>query len=158
MMTHPNAPAQFHLNRLHQLLGSDVFDRNRPDDGTCERAFAEVVRLTDDLLQQADVAGRRVDFTKEVGVHGKIQDITSLVNSLRHSLVPGLGAAPFAANRFNCYHDAGNGYFANGAFFKADYDNEVAFFVDDQRIYLNRHIKRAVQKAEVYLANPPAAR
>lgn len=137
-------------NRLHRLLGSDVFDRNRPDDGTCERAFVEVVRLLDKLLQQAEASGQRIDFTKEVGVQGKIQDVTSLINNLRASLPP----APdtFAANRFNCYYDAGTGYFANGVFFTADYNDEVAFFIDNQRIYLNRHIKRATQEAESQLA------
>ena len=151
MMTTPTTAGQRQSgrNRLHQLLGSDVFDRNRPDDGTCERAFVEVIRLLDALLHQSEASGLRIDFTKEVGVHGKVQDITSLVDALQASLPPAPGA--FAVNRFNCYHDAGNGYFANGVFFTADYNDEVAFFVDDQRIYLNRHIKRAMQEAEAQL-------
>lgn len=148
----PNGQAR--LNRLHQLLGSDVFDRNRPDDGACEQAFAEVIRLLDDLLRQSEAAGRRIDFINEVGVHGRLQDITSLVSHLHASLLPKPGAsAPFAANQFNCYYDAGNGYFANGVFFSADHDNEVSFFVGDQRIYLNRHIKRAVKEAEYWLTS-----
>lgn len=144
------------LNRLHQLLSSDVFDRSRPDDGACEQAFAEVIRLLDDLLKLAEASGLRIDFVKEVGVHGRVQDITSLVGNIRRSVLPDAGAsAPFAANQFNCYYDAGSGYFANGVFFSADYNDEVAFFVGDQRIYLNRHIKRAMQEAEQQLAQHP---
>ncbi len=140
------------LNRLHQLLESDIFDKQRADSQIGERAFSEIIGLLDEVLQQSEEAGHRIDFIKEVGVHGKIQDITSLVNSLHRNFtpetVPVTGSAP---SRFNCYYDAGTGYFANGFFFSADHNDEVAFFVDDQRIYLNRHIKRALQEAEQYL-------
>ena len=159
MTTPQSAPEQPSINRLHQLLGSDVFDRNRPNDGTCERAFTEVIRLLDGLLRQAEAAGQRIDFTKEVGVHGKIQDITSLISSMHSTLQSetATGAGP-AANQFNCYYDAGNGYFANGVFFVSEYDNEVAFFVGEERVYLNRHLKRAMQEAETYLAQPAVTR
>lgn len=155
----PNAPEPSRLNRLHQLLGSDVFDSARPDDGTREPAFVNVIQLLDDLLQQSDAAGHRIDFTKEVGVHGKIQDVTSLVAGLRRSqIADSNGTAQYAPGQFNCYAGAGTGYFANGAFFDADHDDDVAFFVGDQRIYLNRHIRRATQEAEHYLTSqqPPA--
>lgn len=152
MTTRPDAQRQPRLNRLHQLIESDVFSRSRPDDGACELAFVDVIRLLNSLLQQSEEAGHRVDFIKEVGVHGKLQDITSLISSIDHSLIRETDIPPhFAANQFNCYYDAGSGYFANGVFFSADYDDEVAFFVGDQRVYLNRHIKRALQEAEQYL-------
>ncbi|QJW91705.1 hypothetical protein HNV11_21130 [Spirosoma taeanense] len=142
-------------SQLHQLIGSPIFDRNRPDDGACEQTFAELIRLVDDLLHQSEKAGHRVDFTNGVGVHGKIQDITSLVESIRRSVIPQTGLpAHFAPGQFNCYYDAGNGYFANGVFFSADYDADVAFFVDEQRIYLRHHIERAVQEAEQHLLKP----
>ncbi len=155
-MTTPTTDEQLQSSRsrLHQLFDSNVFDRNHPDDGTCERAFGEVIRLLDDLLQESEASGGRIDFTKEVGVHGKIQDVTSLVSHLRAGVQTASDtSASVNTNRFNCYFGAGTGYFANGAFFTADYDNEVAFFVDDQRIYLNRHMKRATQEAEAYLSS-----
>lgn len=150
MITLPaDAQRQPRLNRLHQLLESDVFERSRPNDGTCELAFVEVVQLMDNLLQQSEQLGHRIDFINEVGVHGKIQDVTALVGDMRRKLVAEANAPMhFAINQFNCYHDAGTGYFTNGFFFSADHNNEVAFFVDDQRIYLNRHIKRALQEIE----------
>lgn len=145
----PDTQRQPRINRLHQLLESDVFERSRPDDGTCELAFVEVIQLLNNLLRQADQSGHRIDFTREVGVQGKIQDITSLVSGVCGKLIIEADApARFAPNQFNCYYDAGTGYFANGSFFSADYSGEVAFFVDEQRIYLNRHIKRALQEIE----------
>ncbi|GAB3500761.1 hypothetical protein GCM10027341_26560 [Spirosoma knui] len=152
MTTPPNEQRKSRLNRLHQLLESDVFDENRVDDGACERAFVEIIPLLDDVLMQSEAAGQRIDFTKEVGVNGKIQDITSLVHGLNEQLTAEKNALNTGSiSQFNCYHNAGTGYFANGVFFTVDHDGEVAFFVDKQRIYLNRHIKRALQEAEYYL-------
>lgn len=149
MITPPNTQPQSSSSRLHQLLDSSTFTRYSPDNSTCEPAFVEVIQLLDDLLQQAEQSGRRIDFIKEVGVSGRIQDITSLVSNLRSKIITEVGMpAHFSPNEFNCYYDAGTGYFANGFFFSADYNNEVAFFVDDQRIYLNRHIRRALQEVE----------
>ncbi len=150
MITTPSTQ-QTGLSRLHQLLDSNIFTRTSPDNGACEPAFAEVIQLLDDLLQQSEQSGRRIDFINEVGVNGRIQDITSLVSNLHSKLIIEPGKpAHFAPNEFNCYYDAGTGYFANGFFFSADHNNEAAFFVDDQRIYLNRHIKRALQEIEQF--------
>ncbi len=148
MMTPPDAQRQSQDNRLHQLVDSDVFTQNRSDDKACEQAFVEVIQLLNAVLTQSEQSGRRIDFTKEVGVQGKVQDVTSLVSSLARSLILKSGQPnQFADGQFNCYQGAGTGYFANGAFFTADHADDVAFYVGDQRIYLNRHIKRAMQEA-----------
>ena len=102
------------------------------------------------LLLSADQAGKRVDFLEGVGVNGKIQDITSLVNWM-YDRLPELTAdtsGQQSANRLNRYVDQGWGYFANGSFFTVEFDDEQGFFVDDQRIYLNRHIRRALSEVE----------
>ncbi|MFD2572387.1 hypothetical protein ACFSUS_17235 [Spirosoma soli] len=147
------------LNRLHQILESDVFSPNRSSHATpsYEQAFAEVIQLLDDVLRQSDESGHRIDFINEVGVRGKIMDVTSLVGSMRRAIRLQTGAvASFEANQFNCYFNAGTGYFANGSFFDADHDDEVTFFVNDERIYLNRHIKRALQEAELAIVKSSA--
>src|SRR5919199_2468769 len=120
MTTRTDEQHKSRLNRLHQLLESDVFEENRADDGTCERAFMEIMPLLDDVLQQSEQAGHRIDFTKEVGVNGKIQDITSLVHTLSQQLTANKNTvSPSAVSQFNCYYNAGTGYFANGVFFTA---------------------------------------
>ncbi|WP_461137321.1 hypothetical protein [Spirosoma terrae] len=107
------------------------------------------------LLQRADAAGKRIDFIRGVGVHGKVQDITALVAWMTKHL-PELDSdqpGQLSTNHLNRYRNAGTGYFANGAFFTVEFDDELAFFIDNQRIYLNRQIKRSVLEAEQALAN-----
>jgi len=141
------------LTRVHVLLESPVFKRNSSEDGPWKVAFAELITLVNDLLTQADQVDKRVDFLEGVGVNGKVQDISSLVEWM-HLQLPELTAdlpGQLSGNHLNRYFNQGTGYFANGAFFTGEFDNELAFFLDDQRIYLNHHIRRAVEQAELNL-------
>jgi len=136
--------------RLHELLDSPMFRRSSPDQDLWKPAFAELIILVNELLIQTDQDGKRVDFREGVGVNGKVQDITSLVAWLR-SRLPNTTADfsdLLADTHLNRYFDQGTGYFANGSFFTGEYADDVAFFMDDQRIYLNKHIRQAVDEAE----------
>ena len=148
-------PPKSSFVRVYALLNSPVFNRDSNEEVVWRPAFTELITLVDEVLLRAQQAGQRVDFLEGVGVNGKIQDITSLVEWMR-SCVPALAAdrpGQLPANRLNRYVDQGTGYFANGSFFTGEYDNEVAFFIDDQRIYLDRHLRRAVDEAEQHLLN-----
>ncbi len=139
------------LTRVHALLDSPLFKKESSEDGPWKAAFAELIMLVNDLLIQSEQAGHRIDFWQGVGVHGKIQDITSLVVWLRACLPGTLAdfATQFTDSRLNRYFGQGTGYFSNGAFFTCEQTGDLAFFLDDQRIYLNYQIGRAVAETEI---------
>ncbi len=145
---------QHRLIRVHGLMESSEFHRDSREEGIWKEVFAEMITGVDELLSQSQQRGNRIDFMEGVGVNGKIQDITSLVEWMRGHLPELVAELPgqLAGNRLNRYFDQGTGYFANGSFFTADYGNELAFFIDDQRIYLKHHIGRAVHEVELHLA------
>lgn len=138
---------------IHDLLLSAVSSREGADQGPWRVEFAQLVTLIYQVLCQADQAGKRVDFIKGVGVNGKIQDITSLVGWVYDRLPDLLSdqSGQWPQNRLNRFVDAGVGYFSNGVLFVAEFDHEVTYYVDDQRLYLNHHLKRAVDEAECNL-------
>ncbi|AQG80070.1 hypothetical protein [Spirosoma montaniterrae] len=139
-----------HLAQVHDLVDSPAFDRNSPDNGPWKTEFAQLISRVHSLLLLADLIDKRVDFRQGVGVNGKVQDITSLVNWM-HDRMPAVSSEPaeqLPGNRLNRYFNAGTGRFANGCLFTVEFDSELAFFIDDQRIYLNRQIRRAVSEAE----------
>ncbi|UFH54863.1 hypothetical protein [Spirosoma sp. KNUC1025] len=143
------------LARIHALMDSPLFKHDSSEITSWRPVFSELITLLNDVLHQADQLDKRVGFMDNVGVNGKIQDITSLVEWM-HERLPNLPAdqpGQLSDNHLNRYFDRGTGYFANGYFFTADFDDELAFFVDDQRIYLNRHIRRAITEAEKSLPN-----
>jgi hypothetical protein len=143
------------LTRTHVLLKSPLFDQNSAENGPWRPAFAELISLVHSLLLQAQIKNKRVDFREGVGVHGKIQDITSLVEWLHQHLLESADdkVGQLSSNRLNRYFNKGTGYFANGVFFTSEYDQDLAFFLDDQRIYLHQQIERAVEEAERSLQN-----
>lgn len=138
------------LTQVHTALDSPVLNTNSAEDGGWRVEFAQLITLVHSLLSQAEQAGKRVDFLEGVGVNGKVQDITSLVDWMYTHLTDLTTDKPgqLSTNRLNRYAEQGWGYFANGSFFTAEFDNEMAFFIDDQRIYLNRHLRRAISTVE----------
>lgn len=138
------------LTQIHGLIGSPLFAPGSPEESPWRLTFIELITLVNDVLHQAQLENKRVDFQEGVGVHGKVQDITSLVEWLYRHLPELADDKPgqLPGNRLNRYFNQGTGYFANGAFFTSEYEHELAFFVDDQRIYLHQQIGRAVAEAE----------
>ncbi|WP_461106551.1 hypothetical protein [Spirosoma koreense] len=138
------------LRRVHVLMDSPLFERGSSEMAPWRPAFIDLIRLLHGILAQAQELNKRVDFMDNVGINGKIQDITSLVDWLNEHLPTVTTDQPgqLAANRLNRYFDQGTGYFSNGCFFTVGFDDELAFFLDDQRIYLNRHIRRAIDIVE----------
>lgn len=138
------------LNRVHELMDSPTFHRNSNENASWKIIFAELIINVDEMLKLFQKRGHHLDFTDAVGVKGKVQDITSLVIWLRACLPEHTTELPnqLQSSRLNRYFDQGNGYFANGCFFTTDFDDELAFFIDDQRIYLKHHIQRLVHEVE----------
>ncbi|GAB2559737.1 hypothetical protein [Spirosoma areae] len=146
-----------HLTHITQLLRADVFRRTSPFTNQTQAHWIELIRSVSDLVRQALRAGRRIDFTEDVGTQGKPQDITSLLDSMRRSAyVVGLGTQPgltIISPALNHFYGMGMGYFANGLFFRCEHENELAFFIGRDRIYFYRHLVRAFVQAGQYLTS-----
>jgi len=56
-----------HLTSITQLLRSDVFSRNAPFTGTTQTRWITLINAVSDLLRQALLAGKRIDFATESG-------------------------------------------------------------------------------------------
>jgi hypothetical protein len=120
-----------------------------------------LIRAVGDLVRQASLAGKRIDFTEEVGTQGNQQDITSLLESMRQSAY--IVRTDTSARRqltiispaFNHFYGIGTGHFANGLFFSCTYKDELTFFIGCDRIYFYRHLMRAFIEARHYLQSLP---
>ncbi|QJD77505.1 hypothetical protein [Spirosoma rhododendri] len=147
-------PAADDLTAIDTLFRSPALAADATDDQGWRTAFAELIGRVDTLLTQVEARGYRVDFMRGVGVNGKIQDITSLVHWMNRHLPDVAADRPgqWPQNRLNRYANEGWGRFANGCSFANEFDGDVAFFIDDQRIYLHNQLHRAVDQARLLLA------
>jgi hypothetical protein len=152
-------PLNQYVREVQAVLNDPVFRLDVSQDDPWRSEFSQLIRLVHHLLTEADQANQRVDFLEGVGVNGKLQDITSLITWM-YDRLPELAAdkpGQLPTNRLNRYAHQGWGYFANGCFFTVEFDDELAFFIDDQRVYLNRHIRRAVSEVEQAFGIPSSA-
>ncbi len=153
-MTLTTQPTNDNLLAIDTLFRSPAFATDAADDQAWRTAFTELISRVDKLLTQVDERGQRIDFTKGIGVQGKIQDVTSLVHWMNQRLPDVAADRPgqWPQNRLNRYANEGWGRFANGCSFANEFDGDIAFFIDDQRIYLHSQLHRAVDQAKQVLA------
>jgi hypothetical protein len=107
-----------------------------------------------DALMALDHMGERVSFRDEVGIDG---DITDLVRELRNAVAHnGSVLRLFDKERelessFNVIEGAHTLGVINGFEITNPHKDDVAFFVGRMRIYLVRHIRRAIDEGWIAL-------
>ncbi|MCK8495619.1 hypothetical protein M0L20_27385 [Spirosoma sp. RP8] len=146
-----------HLEVMARLFQSKLFQPSVPFTHQSKIGWIELIRGVSDLVRQAELRGKRICFTDEVGTPNQHQDITSLLDVMRNSahvvepLSPDQQHLTFISPLLNCVNGVGSGHFANGLFFICPYPNERAFFIGQDRIYFYRHLMRAYLEAGQYL-------
>jgi len=150
------------LTRTRRLLGSDMFTSKVPFSADTQADWIELILAISDLVRQSSLAGKRINFTNEVGLPGGQKDITDLLDSMRKSAYVAK-ANPLTQSDLTIIHPAfnqltgsGRGNFANGLFFSSSHKYEKVFFIGRDRIFFYRHLMRAFIEASRYLKSLPA--
>jgi hypothetical protein len=122
-----------------------------------EACFVLLMINLNDLLMKAKKDGRSVSFCDHIESSEKVIDITDLVSKMRNAVchvnspLRNVGPAPFSFNRF-----IGEGYADNdGITLGCEFPDDVAIYYGQYRIYLQRHIGRAIRELSV---NQPVGR
>lgn len=147
------------LSYIADLFQSPTFGLTTPFTRQSQADWIDLIREVGDLVNQAKRWGHRIAFTDEVSTGEATQDITSLLESMCQSaFVITSGQAPTDLTiiypTFNHWYGAGIGYFANGVYFNCSHRRELAFFINQDRIYFYRHLMRAYLEAGHYLIMP----
>ena len=135
------------IRRVTELLDTEAL--NSPNVFQ-ESVLIEVMVKLHDLLQTLSQLGYRINFTEDV-VEGDVTDLVSKIRNLAcHSESEGhfLDKEHHVKFTFNVSYGKGNLAIINGRELTSDYDDDVCFFFGEQKIYLKRHILRALQEAQ----------
>lgn len=116
-----------------------------------EPVFVSIILKLDDLLQKFRILGQRICFQDDI-IQG---DITDLVNNIRNAVCH-LNSAENILDKEAQIKFVFNVIIGKGSVIaigdkepaKNDYEDDVAFFYGENRIYLKRHLIRVVQEAE----------
>ena len=115
-----------------------------------EPVFVSTILKLNDLLQKFQILDQRINFDDDINSG----DITDLVNKIRNAICH-LNSDENLLDKkarikfvFNVAIGKVNVIDANGKTAKSDYNDDIAFFYGEHRIYLKRHILRCLNEAE----------
>lgn len=145
------------FRRIDALLKCGIVAPCNMGNPLFQSAFIEMLICLRDLMYKAGKYAKRIDFTDDVTVRGEVKDVTDLIKYVRdamchldsdnHYIEPGNMKASF------------NVQFGKGTLLKigdfvqsSPYEDDICFFFGSQRIFLKRHIHRAVEESRNLLS------
>jgi len=148
------------IKSIEDLLATRIVE-TPPYNAVSWAVVSRLSVLVRDLVEKSDaLAGKRVDFTDDVIVRGRVRDAASLITFMRdalchiesdnHLLSPTTELtliAAFGKAKPNRSHPSG------ADIPPADYDDDIAFIFGVQRIYFRRHLLRAFRESVANLSD-----
>lgn len=136
---------QDQLNRCKQIYGSGIL---HTDSIFTQSAFIEIMILLSDILQYLKKNNLCINFKDDISGDNVI-NITDLVTKIRNAAchIRTSDESNFSNNRFAFCKFVGPAKIKIGEIiYGSDYNDDIAFFYGDKKLYLNRHIKRLLEE------------
>ena len=132
--------------RCVELFNSQIFIQHQL---FTQSAFIEILVRLNYILQELSKKNERIVWVDHVKTNQKIKDITDLVNNIRNAACHSDSPKNFIANYgtklvFNVFiGECPNAVkIGENILLGCEYRDDIAFYYGENRIYLNRHIKR----------------
>lgn len=107
-----------------------------------------------DLLQKANSEGHRVAFTDDIDARSNEPDVTSLITNARNAACHVTsGFHKMDSSKLKYLMVRGNypaAFQSEGETYGCDFADDVAFFFGIKRVYVQRHLMRALFEVETY--------
>ena len=135
---------EFSLRELETIFSTGVLDdQSNP---LLVAAITRCLICLNDLLNKAASKGCRVDIRDHVITSEKIQDLTDLIREVRNACCH-IGSRLHRSGRWNIQWNivSGVGRVAtvDGITFACEFEDEIAIFFGDLRLYVRRNLQRA---------------
>lgn len=143
------------LREFKQLISSNIF--NDPQNPFFKSALIHLLIISRDLTHKSYLKGKTIDFTDDVIITNKVPNVTFLIKYARDAVchVDSNNHVLSKENNiifsYNVMHGKGSLAQIGDLTLSSDYEDDICIFFGEQKIYLVRHIIRAVQEAEIYL-------
>lgn len=152
-----NAEIKDDINRIEIILGTRIFTRTNSEHPLFKSAFIELMICLNDLLQKAKDFKVPVTFTDDIVFTGKVENITDTISMVRNALCHTPSKQHILGDNFQLkatfnVNWGKTGMNINGVFIGSDYADDVSFHFGKHKIYLYRHIYRALEEVKINLA------
>ena len=135
--------------RCAELFNSQIFTKHQI---FTQSAFIEVLVRLNYILQELSKKNNRIVWADDVQTDKNIKDITDLVNNLRNAACHSDSPRNYISNSsikfvFNTFvGKAPNAVQIGNISLGNEYQDDIAFYYGDKRIYLVRHIKKLLEE------------
>jgi hypothetical protein len=141
------------IKRLSDLLACGIFDSTNASHVLFRSAFIETLIVLRNLMYKTEKYSDRIDFKDDIQQTKNVSDITDLIKFVRDALCHPESDNHYiekdnAKASFNVIFGKGCGVCIGDEKQESSYEDDVAFFFGRQRIFLNRHIRRALDEAK----------
>ena len=135
--------------RCAELFNSQVFTKHEI---FTQSAFIEILVRLNYVLQELSKKNNRIIWADDVQTDQNIKDITDLVNNLRNAACHSDSPRNYISNSsikfvFNTFvGKSTNAVQIGNISLGNEYQDDIAFYYGDKRIYLVRHIKKLLEE------------
>lgn len=140
------------MQRCTELFNSQVFTNHQI---FTQSAFIEILIRLNYILQELSKKNNRIIWAYDVQTDRNIRDITDLVNNLRNAACHSDSPRNYISNSsikfvFNAFIGKCPNVVQTGQNISLgnEYQDDIAFYYGDKRIYLVRHIKELLEEAK----------
>jgi hypothetical protein len=150
---------QENLDRSVELINCGIFSMENLDNVLFRSAFIELMICLRDVLHKLEANGSKLTFKDDIITNNYVNNISELVKAARDSCCH---SHSFKKNFFNSrnksasflvVYGVGTPLCIDGLALKSEYEDDIAFFFGENRIYFKRHIIRAVDEANIALTS-----
>lgn len=141
------------ISSIEKIISTNIFSNQSIGNPFVKAAFIEVLICLRDLMYKSGKYATRINFKDDVLISDQIKDVTDLIKFVRdalchpelphHFVIPDQVKATFNISFGKC-----NLMSIGDIIISSDYEDDVCFFFGQQRIYLKRHIIRALNEAK----------
>ena len=135
--------------RCAELFNSQIFTKHQI---FTQSAFIEILVRLNFILQELSKKNNRIIWADDVQTDQNIKDITDLVNNLRNAACHSDSPRNYISNSsikfvFNTFvGKSPNAVQIGNISLGNEYQDDIAFYYGDKRIYLVRHIKKLLEE------------
>lgn len=148
------------FRRSKVILETGIFTREHSRNPLVQSAFVDFIIILRDLLAKCGKYANRINFEDDVLKSESVKDITDAVTAVRdacchidsHKHV--FDVEGNIRVSFMVIYGGGTGFLAISSPEKelgCDYADDVAFIFGPNRLYLHRHLRRALEEARMQL-------
>lgn len=154
------ADVQSDLSHIDALLKGGILDSADIRNPLLSSVFIDVLICLRDLMHKTQKYAKRIDFTDDVTVKGKVTDVSSLIKYVRDAMCHRESENHYLEPRnikasFEVVGPGSQGPQAiTNDYFELSnpYDDDICFYFGSQRIFLRRHIRRALEESRTLLS------